>query len=200
MLPHPRSSCAGLTTRATLTLALAGAGAAVFLFVVFPRITSSRAAERGQHVLAPTAEDAAQPSAGDEFVLDPTEILPPAADSAEVKLAAPTNPTTAAPATSALVAANAEPEAPQLRYLKGTGKGEKVEPGAGRAQQRKERKEREREAAAMGEVPPQRAAAKAAPSNPNRARLETNKGAAGNGKGRPGSREKKDKKEKPTDG
>lgn len=186
MLPH-RSSCAGLTTQATVILALAGAGAAVFLFVIFPRITSSCAAERGRHTLAPEAvEDEARPANTDDvLVLDPSEIPQPAVAD-EVQESTPT--TAVASAPNALVAANAEPEAPKLRYLKSTTRSENVEPGAGRAEQRKNRKEREREAAAMGEVPPEHAAAKVAPPNANRSKLET-KGE----KGRPGSREQKDK-------
>jgi len=210
MLPHPRSSSAGLTTRATLSLALAGAGAAVFLFVVLPQLTDTRAAERGHHMVAPAAteEDDAQAaettSPGDELVLDPSEIPPPAASEqpkAVVAAATGADATApAAPAQSSLVASNEFADVPPLKHVKGTGKSEKIPPGAGRAEQRKDRKEREKDAAAMGEPVPQRAPAKAATNNPNRDRLQTDK----NAKGRPGSREKKGKKdkepEKPQDG
>src|SRR5262249_55933583 len=68
-----RSPRSGLTSRATL-LALAGGGAALFVFVIFPRLTTSEAAEGRRHFQLST--DAAAPAADEQSPLVEGAALP----------------------------------------------------------------------------------------------------------------------------
>lgn len=192
MLPHPRPPLAGLSSRALL-LALAGTGAAVFLFVVFPRLTSSRASERGHHVAVPPSEEA-QPGAADELELDPSEILPSA--EAEPSKTAEGAPAAPAPVQAGMLASGAEPD--QLKRIKTGERAEPIQPGAMRQQQREQRKAREKAAIESGQPLPERATKQS--TNPNASRLDRIKGRPEQRDGKRGKKDKPKDEKKPENG
>jgi len=180
--PHP-SSTEGLSSQGTVLLALTGAGLAVFLIFLLPRMNASRAA--GPHRSSPVAEPAE--SSKDRAV----ELAKPATLEPE---AAPEVETAAAPSeTTEQLEVEAQPkvEGPSLRYLRGVGKPDEVDHRELRAGNRERRKERREAAASAGEqgiAPDKQRAAEAeaerfkSQSNPDRRRLGNN-GGTGRGQG-----------------
>jgi hypothetical protein len=178
-----------MSSKGTLLLALAGSGTALFLFFLFPRMTSSRAAEARRS--AP-ARPASPVETEEARTVQALELVP--AELPEETAATPEPvPVAEDPGASAEVAAvtEAKPrvEGPKLKYLKGEGSKEEIEPGALRAERRERRKahleEAAAKAAAFGADPAEKESVEAAPK-PNRARLQQpNKGRTGERKRKP---------------
>jgi hypothetical protein len=189
MLRTPRSSPASGLSTGGIVLAIAGLGTAAFLIVVFPRMSSSRAAAPRVERVAPAPEPEKKKTPKPVVLLDPiTGLATPPAPAPEAQSGA------AQPQTDPMVAANevtggaegavalnaaGKPvvSGPTLTYAKREGKGEVLEPGDMRARTKAKAKERldkaTEKALANGEPPPvdPRAAAKAnsagKPTRPN---------------------------------
>ena len=142
MVLAPRSSArAGLSTQETLLLVALGVGAALFLFVLFPRLTTSRAAEpRPGHPAAPPEVPEVAGEGEPEVLaaeLSEPSLVPeneaPSASSKSEPLAAQV----------ALVTEEAKPtvEGPKLRVRRLPGKPDSFQDDL-RAEQREQRKGR----------------------------------------------------------
>jgi hypothetical protein len=180
--PRP-SSHSGFTYRASLLLALASAGLAVFLAFLLPRMTQSRAA-------SPRSAPPPEPAAPARTKAEPVLLV----TTPEVEPEAPAGVETASPASSSPTqphqAVAAEVEGPPLRYLKGGGKGSTYDHRAKARERRKERKERAA-ATAQGLEPEEPAAAQQfkANANPGKNRLTNQRGLGRSG---PGKKKPKD--------
>lgn len=218
MLPYPRStsriprwvSRSGLSSRVTI-LALAGGGAALFLFVILPQLMTSQAAEQRRFLPGETAqEEDGATAAKDELV--PAAVLPPdenaSASTTLVETAAATAPV--APAGAAeLVASNETPEAPKLKHVKGEG-GRKANLTTHKDLHASQRQKRQEQRAAGIDPAQQAQAARAkakedlAESNPNRERIQQPSkrppGQSPSGRSRGRRDPKKKQKDEPTDG
>jgi len=189
MFPTPRSTRAGLATQAALLLALVGVGAALFLFVLLPRLSTTRAATKGG-ALPP--ENGVEVAPAQTSAPTPVELLPVGDKDAPAEVE--TRPTPDDPNAAALVAraTGDEPqkprfEGPDLKHVKG-GKRETYKPGELRAERREKKKQREaaeaREALATGEAPKALETQPVAPANPNLKIDKAGKGGKGAGQGR----------------
>lgn len=191
MLRNPRiSPVSGLSSQG-LVLALAGIGAALFLFLLLPRMTASRAAApRGQAEAAPVVAGTAisaettstgttdldgKPAPRPVELPNPFDTAPvPATASGSTAAALPALALSAAEAPDReaegqeLLGASAKPEVvgPKLTYAKREGKSEVLEPGAMRQRNKEKAKARlekaTEKALAEGKPPPENLRAKAA--------------------------------------
>lgn len=163
-----------------------GAGVAVFLFVVLPRVSASRAA-------GPASSASTEPAAPEITVRnEPVQLL----QAPEIGSEQPAPPVEVVTAPSTTVGQEEQPvevakiEGPKLKYTKGTGKSEKVDHKDLRApqrEQRKERRERAAAAAAQGLAPEEQPAEsqklKPAP-HPDRWRIGNRSGTGRTGRGK----------------
>jgi hypothetical protein len=159
MVLAPRSATrSGLSTQGTLLLVLGGA-AALFLLFLLPRLTTSRTAEaRGQSraVAEEPREGTKPPAEAHPLVALPEQ--PSEASSSGAK--GQVGPASDASGRGAALAATPSKtiEDPSLKRLNDSGWGERIQPGALRAEQREKRKERQaraaEEAALQGLEPP----------------------------------------------
>jgi len=195
MQRSPRSSSlTGLSSQGALLLALLGAGAAVFLLFVLPRMSASRAAGPASAPPERAAREGTTPVELVQLVPAP-DVDPEPEPPAPLPEAATLVSTTAGPEEQK--AAAAKVEGPKLKYdREGGSKSEKVDHKdlrAAQREQRKERRDRAAVAAAQGFAPQEgeqeSQKAKAAPS-PERWRISNRSGTgtgtarAGKGKGK----------------
>lgn len=190
MHPAPRpSSTAGLSSQATLLLALTGAGLAVFFVFVLPRLGASRAA--APRSLPPEVRREPQLQPEPVQLAQPMSFEPEAV--AQVEIEAPAS-ATVAPGQGTALEEEAKMEGPPLRHLKaGGGKRDTLAHENLQAENRERRKAR-RERAAAGEeefVRDGRSGETESPkpfSNPDRKRISKRGGTGrgqGQGKGKP---------------
>lgn len=185
--PRP-SSTSGLSSQGTLLLALTGAGLAVFLLFVLPRLGASRAAEPR---LLPTGPEAVEHAPRTE----PVQLVQPVAIESEQPAPQPGIATGSAETTAApdLVAAEEKIEGPKLKHLNVGGGSETVNRRDTRAPNRERRKEQRKNAAEQGTATEEQPAGaeqiQTAP-NPNRKRLSFR---GGTGRSGPGKEKPKDR-------
>ena len=162
-------------------LLVLGAGAAVFLLVLFPRLTASRAAESKPRraVHEPTS-----PAATPEGEQGPATLVEPEATPVPAPTAAMESEGTPVDGGAALMVVPAPPkvEGPKLKYEKGHGKQGRVESQDLLAEQRERRKER-RQASGQFAQPDAEAAVRAPAAAPTVNR-ELREKAAASGQGR----------------